>query len=49
VADASISVGVAILILVVWIQDMKKKKENPLVDATAIPSEKVSPGEDEAK
>jgi signal peptidase II len=49
VADASISVGVAILVLVVWIQDMKKKKETPLVDTSAIPSEKVSPGEDEAE
>ena len=48
VADASISVGVAILILVVWIQDMKKKTTNTIIPPL-ISSEKTSPGEDETK
>jgi signal peptidase II len=49
VADASISVGVAILILAVWIQDMKKKKETAAVAPSVIPVEKTQPNEDEAK
>jgi len=49
VADASISVGVAILILVVWIQDMKKKKTTNTIIPPLISSEKTSPGEDETK
>ena len=49
VADASISVGVAILILVVWIQDMKKKKETTAVVPSIIPVEQAHPDEDEAK
>ena len=49
VADASISVGVAILILAVWIQDMKKKKESTTAAPPLIPSEKTSPGQDENK
>ena len=48
VADASISVGVAILILVVWIQDMKKKTTSPIAPPL-VSSEKTSPGEDETK
>ena len=49
VADASISVGVAILILVVWIQDMKKKKTTSPIAPPLVSSEKTSPGEDETK
>ena len=49
VADASISVGVAILILAVWIQDMKKKKETTAVERPGLPVEKTSPGEEETK
>ena len=49
VADASISVGVAILILAVWIQDMKKKKEATASAAITAPVEKVSTVEEEAK
>ena len=49
VADASISVGVAILILAVWIQDMKKKKETTAVAMPVVPAEKASPGGGEAK
>ena len=50
VADASISVGVAILIVAVWIQDMqKKKKETAAAAPPVIPAEKISPGEDETK
>ena len=49
IADASISVGVAILILAVWIQDMKKKKGVSPVAPPLIPAEKTSPGEDETE
>jgi signal peptidase II len=49
VADASISVGVVILILAVWFQDMKKKRETTAVAPTVIPFEKTHPDEDEAK
>jgi signal peptidase II len=49
VADASISVGVAILILVVWIQDMKKKKTTNTIISPLVSSEKTSPAEDETK
>jgi signal peptidase II len=49
VADASISVGVAILILVVWIQDMKKKKTTNTIIPPLVSSEKNSPGQDETK
>jgi signal peptidase II len=49
VADASISVGVAILVLDVWIQDTKKKKETTAVERPGLPVEKNSPGEEETK
>jgi signal peptidase II len=48
-ADASISVGVAILILAVWIQDMKKKKETTQAAQPASPIEKASQGKEETK
>ena len=49
IADASISVGVAILILAVWVQDMKKKKEATAAAVNAAPAERVSSGEREVK
>jgi signal peptidase II len=49
VADASISVGVAILILVVWIQDMNKKKVTPIISPPLASSDNTSSSEDETK
>ncbi len=49
IADASISVGVAILILAVWIQDTKKKKETTHSASPILPVEKPSSGEEETK
>ena len=49
IADASISVGVAIFTLAVWIQDMKKKKEAKSAVQPGLPVEKTSPGEEETK
>jgi signal peptidase II len=49
IADASISVGVAILILAVWIQDMKKKKDTTNVSPPGLPLEETSQGEKETK
>jgi hypothetical protein len=42
-------VGVAILVLDVWIQDTKKKKETTAVERPGLPVEKNSPGEEETK
>ena len=49
IADASISVGVVILILAVWIQDIKKKKEGLAGTLQVIPVEKAPSSEDETK
>ena len=46
VADASISVGVAVLILTVWIKDRQQKKENPPVEGSASIPTDVSESED---
>jgi hypothetical protein len=46
VADASISVGVGVLLLGVLIQDMKKKKEQVLSSPVAVPAEDPIPGEE---
>jgi len=46
VADASISVGVAVLLLAVLIQDMKKKKERVQASPVAVPTEDPALGEE---
>lgn len=46
VADASISVGVGVLLLGVLIQDMKKKKEQVQSSPVAVLSEDPAPGEE---
>ena len=46
VADASISVGVALLILTVWIKDRQQKVENPPVEGSASVSTDVPESED---